>query len=78
MDLNDAMHTARCGGFVRDDANMKADWKVGFVPKDVKQAKRPPLEREGLFYYFNPLGEQAHKIIFTDAMRSSFQWRTLP
>lgn len=78
MDLNDAMHTARCGGKVRDDANMKADWTVVFVPKDAAQMKRPVLERDGLFYYVNPLGEKAHKIMFTDAMRSSYQWRTMP
>lgn len=78
MDLNSAMHTARCGGKVRDDAVMRADWGVAFFPVTTKEnMKRPPAEREGLFYYVNPLGEKAHKIIFSDAMRSSFQWRTM-
>lgn len=78
MDLNSAMHTARCGGKVRDDATMRLEWAVIFVPKDDKQSRRPPLERDGLMFYVNPQGEKAHKLIITDAMRASFQWKTVP
>lgn len=77
MDLNSAMHTARCGGLVRDDATMTADWKVKFVPDlSPENSARPPAERIGLFYYVRPNGEIAHKIKFSDAMRASYQWRT--
>jgi hypothetical protein len=66
MDLNSAMHTAECGGHVRDDTTMRADWTVRYVPT------------EKLFYYFNPKGEQAHRVQFSDAQRASIQWRTVP
>jgi hypothetical protein len=66
MDLNSAIHTAQCGGHVRDDANMVAGWTVRWDAK------------EKLLYYFDPKGEKRHKIIFSDAMRASFQWRTMP
>jgi len=64
MDLNDAVHTAQCGGFVRDDATMAPGWSVRW-DKDEK-----------LLYYFNPKGERAHRIRFSDQMRASYQWRT--
>jgi hypothetical protein len=66
MDLNSAMHTAECGGHVRDDATMRADWTVRYIAK------------EKLFYYFNPQGERAHKVRFSEAQRASIQWRTVP
>lgn len=66
MDLNDATHSAQCGGFVRDDATMRHGWTVRWVPE------------EKLLYYFDPKGEKAHKIKFTDQMRASYQWRTVP
>lgn len=79
MDLNAAMFVARSGYKVRDDATMKPDWAMTFVPTNAKQMTKPDVDsREGLFFYVNPQGEQAHKIMFTDAMRASFQWRTIP
>lgn len=64
MDLNSAIHTAECGGFVRDDMTMSPGWSIRYIAE------------KKLLYYFNPKGEQAHKVHFSDAMRSSFQWRT--
>lgn len=79
MDLNSAIHTARCGGYVRDDGTMVDGWKVCFVPKEGKEnAKLPPADRLGLLYYINPLGERAHVVRITDAMRASYQWKTVP
>ena len=66
MDLNDATRVAQSGGFVRDDENMRHGWTVRWVAD------------EKLLYYFNPQGEKAHKIVFTDLMRASYQWRTVP
>lgn len=65
MDLNQAISVAQSGGFVRDDANMRVGWTVRWSPDDK------------LLYYFKPTGEKAHKIIFSDPMRASFQWRTV-
>jgi hypothetical protein len=64
MDLNSATHTAQCGGFIRDDATMSPGWSIRYI------------KEEKLLYYFNPKGEQAHKVTFSDAQRASFQWRT--
>lgn len=66
MDLNSAIHTAECGGHVRDDATMYAGWSMRYV------------KEEKLLYYFNPQGERAHKVKFSDAQRASSQWRTVP
>lgn len=66
MDLNSAIHTAQCGGHVRDDATMIAEWTVRYDAD------------EKLLYYFNPRGEKAHRVRFSDAQRASFQWRTVP
>jgi hypothetical protein len=64
MDLNEAMSVATSTGLsVRCDATMRFGWTIRYDPKDK------------LFYYFNPKGEKAHKVHFTDAHRSSFQWR---
>lgn len=62
MDLNSAIEIAKTGEFVRDAASMKEGWTVRWVAA------------EKLFYYFDPKGEKAHKIIFSDRMRASFQW----
>ncbi len=66
MDLSDAMHSAQCGGHVREDTLMKEGWTVRWDAA------------EKLFYYFDPKGEKRHKIIFTDAHRASWQWKTVP
>lgn len=66
MDLNSAIHTAECGGHVRDDATMSPDWTVRYV------------KEEKLLYYFDPKGEKRHRVKFSDAQRSSYQWRTVP
>ncbi len=79
MDLNEAMATARNGGKVRDELNMRAEWAMMFFADagDGNMSK-DPQERTGLFYYVNPKGEKAHVIKFTDAHRASAAWRTLP
>jgi hypothetical protein len=78
MDLNDALHTCRCGGCIRDDANMAADWKIEFVAdKSPENNKRPPHQRLGFFRYINPKGEPAHAVKFSDAHKASYQWRTV-
>jgi hypothetical protein len=66
MDLNEATRSAQCGRFVRDDATMRHGWTVRWVGE------------EKLLYYFTPRGDKAHKILFSDAMRASYQWRTVP
>jgi hypothetical protein len=65
MDLNDAMLVAKAGRHVRDEANMRPEWTMRW-DADAK-----------LFYYFDPRGQRAHVIKFTDAMRASFQWRAV-
>lgn len=65
MDLNQAISAAEAGAKIRDDATMKPDWTVQFD----KEAK-------ALFYY-TPNGTKAHKIIFHDGHRASFQWRIM-
>ena len=64
MDLNSAIHTAAHGAFVRDDTTMSPGWSIRYV-----------METR-LLYYFNSKGEQGHKVRFSDAQRSSSQWRT--
>ncbi len=66
MDLNEAIKSAEAGAKIRDDGLMKPDWTVRFV------------KELGALFYFTPKGEQAHKIIFTDQHRASFQWRIVP
>lgn len=66
MDLNSAVDAAEAGATVRDDATMTADWTIRYIPK------------EKLLFYFNPKGEQAHKVRFSDAQRASFSWRVVP
>lgn len=63
MDLNAAMDTAKSGSPVREDVLMREGWTVRYVAT------------EKLFYYFNPKGERAHKIVFNDAHRASYQWK---
>lgn len=77
-DLNAALHSCRCGGYVRDDANMAPEWKIQFVPEDTKEARRLPRhKRAGKFQYINPQGEPAHDVRFSDAMKASWQWRVV-
>ena len=64
MDLNSAIYTAESGGHVRDEATMSPDWTIRYVAE------------EKLLYYFNPKGERAHKVHFSDMQRASYQWRT--
>lgn len=66
MDLNSAIHTAQCGGHLRDDLTMTPDWTVRWVAD------------EKLLYYFDPAGNKRHKITFSNAQRASFQWKTVP
>lgn len=78
MDLNSALHTARCGGYVRDDATMAPDWKVCFLPHDTPlNHKLARAEQSGCYIYVDPKGEQAHAVRFSDAMKASYQWRTV-
>lgn len=65
MDLNSAMDVARQGTRITEPALMREGWTVRW---DVETK---------LFYYFNPRGERAHKIIFTDEHRASYQWRAV-
>ena len=65
MDLNDAIRMAEIGGHVRDDATMATDWTVRYVPE------------EKLLYLFRPSGERYRKLLISDAMRASFQWRMI-
>jgi hypothetical protein len=44
---------------------MKPGWTVRFVAE------------EKLLFYFNPKGDKANKILFTDAMRASYRWRVV-
>jgi hypothetical protein len=62
MDLNSAMEVAQSGASVVEPSLMREGWTVRWDAK------------EKLFYYFNPLGERAHKIMFNDAHRASYQW----
>jgi len=64
VDLNDAIHTAECGGFIRNDDTMRPGWSIRWDAKDK------------LLYFFDPQGERKHRVQFSDTHRMSFQWRT--
>ena len=64
MDLNSAIQTAENGGHVRDDATMRPGWTMRYD------------KLQKLLYYFDPEGSRRHKVLFSDAQRSSPQWRT--
>jgi hypothetical protein len=77
MDLNDALHSCRCGAFIRDEGGtMKPGWKLKFVPGNTTMS-RPKHLQDGKFVYINPKGEEAHTLVFNDAHRASWQWRTV-
>jgi hypothetical protein len=77
MDLNDALHSCRCGAFIRDDANMTKDWKIQFVPNpDAANMRLSPEKRKGSFFYINPITGTTYEVIFRDNLKASFQWRT--
>lgn len=78
MDLNDALHSCRCGAYIRDDANMAPEWKICFVPDpNKKNLALPRGKQAGAFFYINPKSEPAHLVVFRDAMKASYQWRTV-
>jgi len=65
MDLNNAIQTAESvGAHIRDDATMRTGWTLRWVAE------------KKLFFYFDPKGEQAYRVQFSDAQRASSQWRT--
>ncbi len=79
MDLNDALHSCRCGAFIREDGGtMKRGWKVKFVPTETEQNMTKPAHlREGQYVYVRPTGEDAHVIHFRPEHRASWQWNTV-
>lgn len=79
MDLSGALYACRCGNLIRDDGGtMKPGWKIKFVADDAPaNLKKPPHLQEGRFIYVNPKNENAHRIVFHDAHRASWQWRTI-
>lgn len=80
MDLTDALHSCRCGAFIRDDGGtMKYGWKLKFVPNEEPQnLNRPKHLQLGHYVYVRPTGEDAHTIVFHDGHRASWQWTTVP
>jgi hypothetical protein len=62
MDLNAAIEAAKAGKKIVEPSLMREGWTVQFDKKD------------GKLYYHRPTGEQAHKIVFLDQHRASFQW----
>lgn len=79
MDLNDALHSCRCGAYIRDDANMAKDWKIHFIPDaEPRNLALPRSQQVGAFFYINPKTGPAHQVFFRDAMKASSQWRTTP
>jgi hypothetical protein len=69
MDLNEALQSCRRGSLIRDEGGtMKPGWRIKFVKH---------FGKEGKFVYINPKGEDAHRIIFNDAHRASWQWHTV-
>lgn len=79
MDLNDALHSCRCGAFIRDDGGtMKFGWKLKFVPNPApSNMAKPAHDRDGTYVYIRPTGEDAHTIKFRDEHRASWQWTTV-
>jgi hypothetical protein len=77
MDLNQALHTCRCGGHIRCDGIMLPEWKITFIANP-GQEKLPPEKRVGEFKYIEPKGELAHTVRFSDGMKASPLWRTVP
>lgn len=80
MDLDSALHTCRCGGFIRNDSIMAPGWKIQFVPdKTPANMKRPAAERTGSYFYINPApGKEGYEVRFSDKAKASVQWRTEP
>lgn len=79
MDLTDALHSCRCGAFIRDDSGtMKVGWKLKFFPNEnTLNMSRPIHMREGQYVYVRPTGEDAHVIIFNKHHQASWQWTTV-
>lgn len=77
-DLNSALHSCRCGAFVRDDLNMRPEWKVQFTPaNDPGNLALPRPKQKGEFFYVRPDGTPGHRLMISDAMRASACWRTV-
>lgn len=80
MDLDSALHTCRCGGYVREDSIMARGWKIQFVAdKTPANLKLPPEQRKGNYFYINPAPDkEGYEVRFSDRMKASVQWRTEP
>lgn len=80
MDLDDALHTCRCGGHIRNDSLMAPGWKIMFVPdKKPANLKLPGPKQTGTYVYINPNpNKEGYEVRFSDLMKASVQWRTEP
>lgn len=80
MDLDSALHSCRCGGHIREDSIMAPNWKIAFVPdKAPANLKLPVAERKGSYFYINPHPDkEGYEVRFSDRMKASVQWRTIP
>jgi hypothetical protein len=79
MDLSEALLAGRKGYTIRDDSGtMKPGWKVKFIPNDTPEnmAKKPE-QREGIWRYIDPKGEDAHQILFQTHHRVSVAWNVV-
>lgn len=74
MDLNGALQACQSGAFIRDEGGtMKPGWKIKYVKNEIGS-----IYGKGIYVYVNPKGDDAHRIIFNDAHRASWQWRIVP
>lgn len=78
MDLDSALHSCRCGGFIRNDSVMAVGWKIKFVPdKTPANLKLPAAQRKGSYFYVNPAPDkEGYEVRFSDKAKASVQWRT--
>lgn len=80
MDLDDALHSCRCGGHIRNDSLMTRGWKIKFVPDPAPaNLKLNPEQQNGSFFYINPAPDkEGYEVSFSAKAKASVQWRTVP
>lgn len=81
MKFAEAVHSCKCGGHIRDESGtMQPGWKIMFSPgqRPGGTVPRNPDKRIGDFFVINPITGSNHMIQFTEAMKASDKWTTVP
>jgi hypothetical protein len=79
--FEDAIHSCKCGAFIRDESGtMAPGWKIFFVagkPSGGAPIPRNPDKRVGDFFYRNPHTGSNYMVRFTEAHKVSDKWTTV-